>query len=202
MLFWSVLSWYAEAFFFAFLVCPAGVLLSWIRQLRMLIGATSLFSFSWRSFAVVDVEASRITCCRGSRVSFTFVHVVAATLQPAVVAQANSGQLIFSGTYLVHSTDAMRRWRKGSSRPEKRPDSPRTASCLRVRSNITYVMQVGAVPVMSTPGGIPGGSVFRHSTLSVVLASAGSNWSTGKDILFTLFPFVHAEVSMMSRLWG
>ena len=38
--------------------------------------------------AVVDVQASRITCCRGSSVSFTFVHVVAATPQPSVAAQA------------------------------------------------------------------------------------------------------------------
>ena len=41
----------------------------------------------WRRFsihcylALIDVEASRITCCGGSRVGFTFVHVVQATLQ-------------------------------------------------------------------------------------------------------------------------
>ena len=76
--------------------------------------------------STVGFEASRTACCRGSRDSFTFVHVVEATLQPAVAAQANSGQLIYSRAYLVHSTDAMRRWRKGSSRPEKARLSPGT----------------------------------------------------------------------------
>ena len=86
--------------------------------------------------AVVD-EASRVTCCRGSSVSITFVHVVAATLQPAVAAQAiNSGRLVFSCFFFSRSlADAMRLWRKGSSRPEKRSDSHQDWS------NIAYVMQ-------------------------------------------------------------
>ena len=42
-------------------------------------GAASLFIVI-DLFALIDVEASRITCCLGSRVGFTFVHVVQATL--------------------------------------------------------------------------------------------------------------------------
>ena len=38
-------------------------------------GAASLFII-FDIFTLIDVEASRITCCRGSRVGFTFVHVV------------------------------------------------------------------------------------------------------------------------------
>ena len=82
---------------------PMHILVSWYVLLEKygsgygsyvcLLAPFFLFSFLWRSFAVVD-EASRTTCCRGSRVSFTFVHVVAATLQPVVTAQADSGQLI------------------------------------------------------------------------------------------------------------
>ena len=80
-------------------VCPAGVLRSWIWQLRILSGAAPLLSFSWRSFAVVDVEASRFTCCRGRRASFTFVHIVAATLQLAVAAQATLVDLSVPGFF-------------------------------------------------------------------------------------------------------
>ena len=56
-------------------------------------------------FAVVDVEASHFTCCRGSRVCFNSVHVVEATLLPAVAAQANSGRHVYFGIYLAdHSS--------------------------------------------------------------------------------------------------
>ena len=58
-------------------------------------------TLSCRLFEVADVEASHFTCCRGSRVSPNLVHVVEATLLPTVAAQANSGRLIYLGTYLA-----------------------------------------------------------------------------------------------------
>ena len=63
----------------------------------MLIGAIPLLSFPWQFFAVVDVEASRITCCRGRRVFFTLVQAVAAPLQPGVAAQATLVDLSIPG---------------------------------------------------------------------------------------------------------
>ena len=77
--------------FLGILVRLAGVLGSWIWQLLMLIGATPLLSFPWR---IVDVEASRITCCRGSCV---FFQAVAAPLQPGVAAQATLVNLFIPG---------------------------------------------------------------------------------------------------------
>ena len=56
---------------------------------------------------------------------------------------------LFLEFFVVH----LQTWRTGSLPPKKRPDSPRTACCFRVRSNIAYVMQVDARPVMSTPPG-------------------------------------------------
>ena len=66
----------------------------------MLIGAIPLLSFPWRFFAVVDVEASRITCCRGRRVFFTLVQAVAAPLQPGVAAQVTLVDLSIPGLIL------------------------------------------------------------------------------------------------------
>ena len=93
LFFLPVSSMYVDAFL-GILVRLAGVLGSWIWQLLMLIGATPLLSFPWRSFAVVDVEASRITCCRGSCV---FFQAVAAPLQPGVAAQATLVDLSIPG---------------------------------------------------------------------------------------------------------
>ena len=76
----------------------------------------------WRSFAIVDVEASRITCCRGNRASFTLVRVIAAILQPAVAAQATLVDWSIPGlvSFTRRRTEIMA---EGSCRPEKRPDS-------------------------------------------------------------------------------
>ena len=115
------------------LVCPAGVSWSWDMAVTYSYWCLLYSPFSWQSFAVVGVETCRITCCRGSRAIFTFVHVVAATLQLADGAQAT---LVNSVTYLVHSPTPY----------------ARTASPFRVLSNIAYVMQVDSRPVLLSDG--------------------------------------------------
>ena len=64
--FLSVPSWYVEPSL-GIPVCPIVVLRSWLWQLRMLIGATTLLSFPWQSFAVVDVEPMMHSLMRWAR---------------------------------------------------------------------------------------------------------------------------------------
>ena len=59
--------------------------------------------------------------------------------------------------------DSMRSWREGSSRPEKRPDSPQAHKSLSRAVIHTCVVQVVAVPVMVAPRKILSCSLFRHN---------------------------------------
>ena len=97
---------------------------------------------------------------------FTCVYVVAATLQPVVAARATLFDLSVPG-FSRSLAEATRKGRKGSSRPEKRPDSPQDRKPLSRAVKPADVVRVVAIPVMITPREILGGSVLRHSGWAV-----------------------------------
>ena len=113
----------------------------------------------------------------------------------------NSGRLVYSRTRAL--ADAMRSWREGSSRPEKRPDSPQDRKSLSRAVIHTCVVQVVAMPVMITPREILGGSVFRHSGWAVTLGGFSRPRVLIGPLGKTSFFFVFAEVlTPLSRLYG